>query len=170
MIGILVLVSLACGQNGCAGAEARRSDPTDRSALWAEPASLVVHPLTRIAGTPGVGGDGGAAALIAHLQLLDSAGLSVRALGGVRVELYRPDPDGEVGSQDLVWEIDLRDPGVNAGAYDELITKTYTLTLGALPEWAIRWARETDTPPPALRARFELLNGRELEATARLGR
>jgi hypothetical protein len=46
-----------------------------------------------------------------------------------------------------VWDVDLADPDRNALLYDDLVTRTYTITLGGLPE-------TSPDDPPTLTAEF----------------
>src|SRR5205809_166521 len=80
------------------------------------PERLRIHPLTRVTteATP----DGPQQQIVCHLELKDRFGHSVKALGRLRVELYRP-ATADAGSpvsetQELIWDIDLRDPVENA--------------------------------------------------------
>ena len=50
-----------------------------------------------------------------------------------------PDQDGDE-RQELVWNIDLSTPESNALFYDDLVTRTYTLSLGNVPDWVIKWS------------------------------
>ncbi|MBX3402540.1 MAG: hypothetical protein KF699_03910 [Phycisphaeraceae bacterium] len=118
------------------------------------PERLSVHPLTRFstdaAGQP---------VIVCHFELRDRYGQLVRALGLVQCELFRPgseQPDG-TQLQDLVWRIDLTKPEENARQFDDLVTRTYTLSLGGLPEWLLRWRADEDaagTVSPTLRVTF----------------
>lgn len=64
-------------------------------------------------------------------------------------------------SRSFAWALDLTDPRVNARYYDDLVTRTYTVTLAGLPEWVEEWARTgrvNATAPgqgPLVRASFE---------------
>lgn len=113
----------------------RSSAPIDPAALL--PERLRIHPLTRF-----LREDDGRLDLIVHLELRDRFGQSVKGLGIARIELYQPTGGSGSGAQtqEAVWEVDLREGGANADAYDDLITRTYTLPLTDLPESIDRWA------------------------------
>lgn len=148
---------------GCAGGSGRSPAVTDPDApLPANPAALlparlVIHPLTaltaRNSGTP---------VLVAHLELLDRFEQNTRALGRLRLRVLRPgriEPDLDVphaGTAGATWLIDLTDPDRNAVYYDDLVTRTYTITLSDLPDWLADWAAQRDqsTSPPMLAAEF----------------
>lgn len=147
------------------------------------PDRLRIHPLTRITRiTRETSGKTGAVEtqLACHLELKDRFGHAVKALGRMRIELYRPtssEPGGVGGgvveNQDLVWEVDLRDPEKNALLYDDLVTRTYALHLGGLPEWVVRWsAGESHEPWITIKATFTAVDclghERRLESTYRL--
>ncbi len=124
-----------------------------------EPDRLVIHPLTRIgidaAGDP---------VIVCHFDLRDDYGQPVRALGLARVELFRPGSEFADGSQiqDLVWRTDLTTPEANARHYDGLVTRTYTLSLGGLPEWLLAWHRgEGPAGAVSPTVRVTLFRGRE---------
>ena len=113
------------------------------------PVKIRVHPLTRIS----IQKDE-APKLNCHFELLDQFNHSIKWLGKVRVELYRPvadagsSPIGSTGTekQELVWNQDLNDPRVNADMYD-WVTRTYLLPLGDLPAWAVHVADGTSRDP-----------------------
>ncbi|MGH7132435.1 MAG: hypothetical protein ACREJO_10870 [Phycisphaerales bacterium] len=113
------------------------------------PVKIRVHPLTRISiqkDEP--------PKLNCHFELLDQFNHSIKWLGKVRVELYRPvadaasSPIGATGTekQELVWNQDLNDPRTNADMYD-WVTRTYLLPLGDLPAWAVHVADGTSRDP-----------------------
>jgi hypothetical protein len=112
--------------------------PIDSAALL--PERLRIHPLTRF-----LREESGRLDLIVHLELRDHFGQAVKGLGLARIELYRP--SGIAGSgaqtQEAVWEVDLRTPDANAEAYDDLITRTYTLLLTDLPESVDHWVGQS---------------------------
>lgn len=51
-----------------------------------------------------------------------------------------PDSDGDE-RQELVWNVDLSNPEANALFYDDLVTRTYTLSLGNVPDWVVKWSK-----------------------------
>jgi hypothetical protein len=113
------------------------------------PVAIDVHPLTRI----GADRDG-VQSLVLHLEVRDRFGHAIKALGEVRVELYKPVEGAGAGggiamrpSQQRVWTIDLIDPERNAAAWDAMITRTYTMSLGGLPEWLLEWRNALPTDP-----------------------
>lgn len=111
-----------------------------------QPERLAIHPLTRF-GTDAQGRP----VIVCHFELRDDYAQPVRALGIARVELFRPGSEFADGSQiqDLVWRTDLSTPEANARYYDGLVTRTYTLSLGGLPEWLLAW-RDGDGGPGAV--------------------
>lgn len=107
------------------------------------PARLMIHPLTS------VGKDAsGQPALLLYIELRDRFGQNTRALGTLHVVVQHPGRDpmsatsggGTPGLDTIAWDVDLRDPDKNALLYDDLITRTYRLTLTGLPDWLTEWA------------------------------
>jgi hypothetical protein len=146
-LSLLVAPWLAC----CTGANAGRGE----GALQGfGPERLSVHPLSRFSTDAE-----GRPVIVCHFELRDRYGQLVRALGVVQCELFRPgseQPDG-TQLQDLVWRIDLTTPEENARQFDDLVTRTYTLSLGGLPEWLLRWRADdaaAGTVSPTLRVTF----------------
>lgn len=145
----MVLCGVLCAGvigGGCASGETRVSrgvgiEPraTEGAAVQAEqgaderwvrePATtgerLEVHPLTRV-GTDA----NGRLAVIVHLDVRDEFGQSIKVLGEVVVLLVRGD-----GRVERTWTVDLTDPKTNAAMFDDLVTRTYVLALGGVPEW-----------------------------------
>ena len=116
------------------------------------PAKIVVSPLTRV----GID-SGGDAAVFLHLDFRDPAEKSIKAFGKLRVELFQSvappaaSADANAPQPARSWDADLADPVRNALSYDEMITRTYTINLGGVPEWLVHWARhEADAPAPSL--------------------
>ena len=136
----------------------------------------MIHPLTRIGtditGTP---------AILLHMDIRDRFDQSIKALGTLRAQLVTQGATA-TGSSDedgRIWDVDLRNAQVNAIMYDDLVTRTYTVPLGGLPDWLIAWSREqhVDDPTaphadrPDLRIWFTITDGRgerTLRATRRL--
>lgn len=175
---LLLLTILAVGISGCSGSRTSSSDQPSRSgplpaaqigALM--PERIEIHPLTRVATDAA-----GRPIIICHVELRDRFEQNIKALGTMRVELYgraatgddrqndsvqRPTPappgadtptpvqPAQTLRQQLVWDIDLTDPDTNALFYDDLITRTYTLTLGGVPDWVINWSRSINPSPAA---------------------
>jgi hypothetical protein len=131
------------------------------------PERIEIHPLTRVATDAA-----GRPIIICHVELRDRFEQNIKALGAMRVELYgraaagddrqhdavppptptAPGADNPVQPaqtlrQQLVWNIDLTDPDTNALFYDDLITRTYTLTLGGIPDWVFNWSRSINPSP-----------------------
>ena len=159
--GVVAASLGACaGTRGAGGAGNGASTPLpppDPNALL--PERMEIHPLTRI------GTDlSGKPILICHIELRDHFAQSVKALGRLRVEMYGRGAGSEAGgdkdgaeAQELVWDEDLTDPGTNAEYYDDLVTRTYALSLGSIPAWVVQWARSDRTAGsgPTLAAVFE---------------
>lgn len=142
----------------------------DRDALL--PRRLVFHPLTRLARD-----EAGRVQIVCHFELRDGFGDAVKALGDLRVELYRPTPDAAVGAetQELVWEVSLRDPEYNALMYDGAVTRTYVVRLADAPGWVEQWmGGEGRAQWLTLRGYFTTWDGegneRVLQATHRIQR
>lgn len=99
------------------------------------PDTIRVFPLTHVEAT-----DAGAQ-IVLHLELRDRWGDTVKATGQLRVRLYRgAGGRGDlVGTarqrQELVWDVDLTDLGLNAALFDPS-TRTYRVVLGDLPAWS----------------------------------
>lgn len=110
---------------------------TASSPLPFAPVRIQVHPLTHLDVDPG-----GAVRLVCHVELKDRWGDTTKARGLLRLELYRPveaaQPD--LQTQELTWELDLRDLELNAALFDPA-TRSYRLQLGGLPVWAQSMAR-----------------------------
>lgn len=97
--------------------------------------------------------------IVCHFELRDEFAQPVRSLGIARVELFRPGSEFADGSQiqDLIWRTDLSTPEENARHYDGLVTRTYTLSLGGLPEWLLEWKAGEGGPgavSPTIRVTF----------------
>lgn len=121
------------------------------------PERVRVHGLTRLVSATGTE----PSRIDLHMELLDRYGHGVKALGEVRVELYEGSISGdrtrEGAMQRRLWRLDLRDPAVNAEAFDR-VTRTYWLILRDLPEEVLRdpaGVRE-------LQVRFTMPGGREI--------
>jgi hypothetical protein len=118
------------------------------------PERLAVHPLTRF----GVDAED-RPVIVCHFELRDAFSQPVRALGIARVELFRPGSEFADGSQiqDLIWRTDLSTPQENARHFDGLVTRTYTLSLGGLPEWLLDWRTDVGNAgavSPTIRVTF----------------
>lgn len=120
------------------------------------PVKVVVSPLTRVGTDPS-----GDAALFLHVDFRDSEDRSMKAFGKLRAELFQAAPpatsaaDPSAAQPARSWDADLADPVRNALSYDEMITRTYTINLGGIPEWLVRWSRhEADAPAPTIVVQF----------------
>ena len=98
----------------------------------ADSRTLIIHPLTRV-GTDAAGRP----AILLHLEFHDKFNQDVKAFGIARVALQGPDRDGS-----REWQVDLREPRNNALTYDGLVTRTYTIPLGGIPNWLILWSQD----------------------------
>ncbi len=188
---ILVLALGAAALAGCGGKGAGRAGDVlpadfvtwnpDRESF--QPARIRIHPLTRVTREAGKGTSDGAEVLICHIELRDRFDQVVKCLGLVQVELVAADTQGRPKSAgdepERVWQVDLRDPMHNAAAFDDIVTRTYALHLGALPPELARLADSPDAgkdspdrPSYALRVRFLFKDsageGRQLDTVAPL--
>lgn len=123
------LVSLGgCARSGSMPREAM--PPTGRLTGGAfAPASMRIYPLTHIERT----GEG-EARLVLHLELRDAWGDTVKGIGLLQVQLLRGGDLGGGGRDERMWEVDMRDPEINAQYYDPA-TRTYRVQLRDLPAW-----------------------------------
>lgn len=180
----LALLPLALGcaigvLPACTGGQ--RATPTIDPKWAIPPATIAVHPLTRIgadsAGNP---------ALLLYLEVHDEFGQTIKALGRVRVELYRPgfarpepqtvstgdnpvSPD-TVQPRDQAWDVDLTEPNRNARMFDDLVTRTYTFPLGGLPSWLTDWSRGGSAASgPTITVSFTFRDADGTERTLRAG-
>ena len=144
-LAALVLVPGGCITEGAPAAKPQKRP--DAVTASAPPAKVAVSPLTRIAFDPR-----GNPSIFLHLDFRDAADKSVKAFGLVHIELYRPTGD-TTKPQALAqsWDADLRDSVRNALTFDEMITRTYTITLAGVPEWLWHWSR-SEGPDAALEA------------------
>jgi len=134
-MGAVLLLSLT----GCMGQRSQPDLPVEAGVITAypfAPTALRIHPLTHI--DPGWEREGEApenAQLILHFELLDRYGDSVKGLGNVHVELYRPGgvlPGTE--TQELAWDVEgMNLPEANTKRFD-MATRTYRVPLVA-PTW-----------------------------------
>lgn len=143
-LALLILFALAAAVVGCAQDRPSRGAPSANGGggggagaeapLSAE--RLAIHPLTRFAADAD-----GNPVIVCHFELRDRFEQAIRALGTARVELFRPGSEFADGSQtqDLIWRTDLSTPEANARQFDDLVTRTYTLSLGGLPDWLLAW-------------------------------
>jgi hypothetical protein len=124
---------------------------------------VVIHPLTRV----GVD-SAGRPAIMLHLEVLDRFGQSIKALGELEVRLLARGGLSDDRDQvaDLAsgtaerWLVDLREARDNARAFDDRVTRTYTIPLGGPPAWVVAWSKE---PLPS-DARASARTGPQLQA------
>ncbi|MEM9165628.1 MAG: hypothetical protein AAGB48_01235 [Planctomycetota bacterium] len=128
-IGCAAIVA-AVSVCGCSGAPRGGDRPASFESLsWLAfaPVSLRISPLTRLETGPS-----GAPALMVYFELFDSWDHTTKALGHLRVELFRR--DGNVLRREEIWFNDLTDPRLNSQYFD--VTGLYRLPLEA-PEWLL---------------------------------
>lgn len=99
------------------------------------PVVLQIHPLTR------TGRDEARSQplIVCHIELRDSWGDTCKGVGDLQVQLFRSDPGGGPGTQELKWDVDLSDLEVNSHLYDPA-TRTYRLALEVPERLIIREA------------------------------
>ena len=102
------------------------------------PASLRVYPLTH-----GETSEDEGTRLVLHLELRDAWGDTVKGIGRLQVQLLRGGNLGGGGRDERMWEVDMRDPEINAAYYDPA-TRTYRVQLRDLPPWAIEQSQRRD--------------------------
>lgn len=141
---VRVLAAIGCAASamlgGCITEGPVSPDPVKPKPVPREvthPVKLMVSPLTRV-GLEGVGGP----SLLLHLDFRDADDKSVKAFGRLRVELFQPGVASD-GKQVIArsWDADLSDPLRNALMFDEMITRTYTITLTGVPDWLLAWSK-----------------------------
>ncbi len=135
---MLILVAALAGIPACSTSpDAGLPAVTGSSPVPFAPVRLQVHPLTHLDVD-----QENVVRLICHIELKDRWGDTTKAKGLLRLELYRPveaaRPD--LQTQELSWELDLRDLELNAASFDPA-TRSYRLLLGGLPPWAEALAR-----------------------------
>jgi hypothetical protein len=117
------------------------------------PASMRIHPLTRVVAAP----DGSGGRIELFLELLDRWNDPTKALGNLVVELYASDARAGDRVQLQRWTVPLRDPDENAQAYDR-VTRSYHITLADVP------AEATEGRRPIINVRFASASGEVLTA------
>lgn len=102
------------------------------------PAQLIIHPLTRLDND-----STGKLWLYCHVEFRDAWGDTIKAVGKLQIQLYKPvgGRASGLGSQELVWNVDLGDLEQNASLYDPA-TRTYRLPLENPPAWTARAGRD----------------------------
>lgn len=99
------------------------------------PARIRIHPLTHVDGSTDRG------VLVLHYELRDRFGDSVKALGELKVELYKPGPGvmGSMETREASWTVaQTLEPEGNSERFDRT-TRTYRVQLFA-PAWVRDWA------------------------------
>ncbi len=114
------------------------------------PATMTIHPLTRIDKDPA-----GKMWIYCHIEFKDSWGDTVKATGKLDIQLFRPTGGSTsvLGTQELVWKVDLSDLEKNASLYDPA-TRTYRLPLENPPAWLAQPSADADAPRARLKAVF----------------
>ncbi len=144
MLAAVAIAVLVAGGGGCAGfGESRR--PRQSGGTFT-PEAIRIHPLTHIEAAPPAeeSGDrragGDASMLILHLEVTDGWSDTIKAMGSLRVDLFRPGAGVSPGieTQTLAWDVtDLMDPETNSRRFDRA-TRTYRLPLRG-PAWMSTW-------------------------------
>jgi hypothetical protein len=140
-----VVAGLSAGVVVAAGACAARPRAStvwkggETSAGWRDPgpfapASLRVHPLTRIDRD-----ESGSLRLVVYVELKDRWGDTAKGVGDLRVEVRRPGLSADAGDEAAAWDVSLWDADRNA-AYFDPSTRTYRVLLGSLPAWVAELA------------------------------
>lgn len=113
------------------------------------PASIKLHPLTRIDRDPE-----GKPMIVAYLDIRDEWDDPTKAYGTLQVQLYRPagGPVSGMDEQELTWDPELNNLDANSRLYDP-VTHMYRLPLLDAPEWVIP---EQGRDAPRLRLRVIL--------------
>ncbi|GJQ30566.1 MAG: hypothetical protein HBSAPP03_24500 [Phycisphaerae bacterium] len=129
---LFALVLAACAQGPLAS---RRDRPSGRTAHPFDPVLLRIHALTHV-DPAGPKNSPDQCLLVLHLELKDAYDDTVKGLGPLTVELFRPGggPTPGIETQALVWDVpDFADPTSNSSRFDAA-THTYRLPLQA-PRW-----------------------------------
>ncbi|MEL7473970.1 MAG: hypothetical protein AAGK04_11695 [Planctomycetota bacterium] len=137
----MVIGLLGCALAGACEVTPRRAGTLDRGRVgdvWNPfaPERLRISPLTHVGrGQDDVGGDG-RAQIVCHIELVDADGFTVRGIGDLQVQLYRPRGGGDAGlsEQELRWDVDLSDLEENRVYFDRA-TGTYRAPLVGVPSW-----------------------------------
>lgn len=124
---------------GCLQSQLRRGSSANAPFALAGPfvpASIRVHPLTRVDRSPQ-----GDVVIVAHVQMRDRWSDLCKGVGIMQFFLYRPTGLGGAGQEEQVlrWDIDLYDLDANAVFFDPA-TQTYRFSLRELPEWVQQMA------------------------------
>lgn len=139
--GVAVTIALsAVLLGGCQIDEGNAALPAAKGAPAFAPATMRIHPLTHIEKGPQTGPAAGQATVVLHVELKDRFGDSVKGLGSLRLELFKPGAGVSPGieSQALTWDVnDLGEPEGNSRRFDQS-TRTYRIPLVA-PAWVAEW-------------------------------
>lgn len=133
---------------GCAGDGpiATLTDaPLPQTAHPFDPVLLRIHALTHVdpVGPPSAPDQ---ALLVLHFELKDRYADTVKGLGGLKVELYKPGEGMSPGieSQSTLWDLpEFADPEENSARLD-VATSTYRVPLAA-ERWIDEWLNPEDT-------------------------
>lgn len=156
-----LLLLAACAEPLRALAPRRRPGPFVYVRSPFDPVALRVHPLTHVQRrAPGLSPD--ECLLVLHVELTDAYADSVKGLGLLTVELFRPGsgPTPGMEVQSRRWRIeDLLDPESNSARYDPS-TRTYRIPLVA-EAWVAEWLDPANAPlragaPPWVKVRATL--------------
>lgn len=133
---LIALTTIGIWLGGCA--LARTAGHSSHGASRAEatvgpfaPASLRVHPLTRLERDPERG-----VFLVVHVQLHDRWSDICKGVGVMHLTMFQPTGLGGSGLESQVarWSVDLWDLDKNAAFFDPA-TQTYCFRLTGVPEW-----------------------------------
>ncbi|MBX3359690.1 MAG: hypothetical protein KF745_14820 [Phycisphaeraceae bacterium] len=163
------LVAAAALLSACASeGDAAKPDPSGATAPGSFAAERMrLLPLTRFSRERDSAGQW-TDQLVCHIEFKDRFGQVTKALGDLRIELYRPtgsatDPD-MTETQALIWNVDLSNPAENALMYDDLVTRSYIVHLGGLPAWLIAWTQgEGREPWMTIKATFSMKSEHDQE-------
>lgn len=135
---VIVMLALVAGCSS-AGRGGWGDRPMPATPHPFDPVSLRIHGLTHIDPTgPKVEPD--QSLLVLHFELKDRYGDTVKGLGPLKIELYKPGAGVAPGieTQALSWALpDFADPDANAARFDTA-TNTYRIPLIA-GRWADQW-------------------------------
>lgn len=124
MVAAVAALGVLAGCEGGGSALNFAGTPAGQEAF--SPVVMRVHPLTHVEVRDG------SAVLIAHVELKDRYGDTVKGLGRLSLSLSRPAGGGE--ARELAWEVEeMQDADRNARLFDAA-TRTYRLQLG-VPAW-----------------------------------
>lgn len=140
---VVLAVLLGGAIGGCQIDEGSAALPAVEGAPAFAPATMRIHPLTHIEKGEQTGLPAGQCTVVLHLELKDRFGDSVKGLGTLRLELFKPGAGVSPGieSQALTWDVnDLAEPEGNSRRFDQS-TRTYRIPLVA-PAWVAAWGNK----------------------------